>query len=166
MLQISLCIFYFRVLPPYLISSPVMLSVPAALFVFSLLIIVQISLNVGGAISSWLSVLSLVCCNLSGVVGTLKRFWKYYFHLASTSLICDIVLSLVSLQVAGKINCWGLKVLFLERTSLCHFFFGYILFVIFCCSPLPFSSVWSGHLLLFSSSYILLDLLSFSVGAI
>ena len=34
------------------ISSPVMLSVPAALFVFSLLIIVQISLYVGGAISS------------------------------------------------------------------------------------------------------------------
>jgi len=52
MLQISLCIFCFKVLPPCLINSPVMLSVPAALFVFSLLIIVQISLNVGGAISS------------------------------------------------------------------------------------------------------------------
>ena len=52
MLQISLRIFYFRVLPPCLISSPIMLSVPAALFVFSLLIIVQISLYVGGAISS------------------------------------------------------------------------------------------------------------------
>jgi hypothetical protein len=39
------------------------------LFVFSLLIIVQISLNVGEAISSWLSALSLVCCCLLGIVG-------------------------------------------------------------------------------------------------
>ena len=105
MLQISLYIFRFKVLPPCLINSPVILSVPAALFVFSLLIIVQISLHVGRGTSSWLSAFRLICCCLSGITGTLRIFWKYSFHLASTSSICEIVLPLVSLQVIGKINC-------------------------------------------------------------
>ena len=110
MLRINLCIFCFKVLPPCLISSPGMLSVPAALFVFSLLIIVQISLYDGGALSSRLSDLSLVSCRLSGIIGTFKRFWKYSFHLSHTSSTCEIVLPLMSLQVVGDIICWGLNV--------------------------------------------------------
>ena len=138
MLQISLCIFCFRILPPCLISSPIILSVHAALFVFSLLIIVLISLYIGGTISSWLSVLSLICCCLSAIIDTHRKCWKYSFHLASISSICEIMLPLVSLQVVGKIVCCGLKIFISWKKLLALFFYDYILFVIFCCSSTPF----------------------------
>ena len=47
----------------------------------------------------------------------------YSFHLASTSSICEIVLPLVSLQVVGKIDCWGLKVFISWKNFLVSFLF-------------------------------------------
>ena len=84
--------------------------------------------------------ISFICCCLSGIINTLRRFWKYSFHLANTSSICEIVLPLVSLQVVGKIDCWGLKVIS-WKNFLASFFCDYILFVIFCYSSIPFSFV-------------------------
>ena len=64
---------------------------------------------------------SHICCCLSGIVGTLRRFWKYSFHLFSTSPIFKTVLPLVSLQVVGKINCWVLKVFISWKNFLVSF---------------------------------------------
>jgi len=165
MLQISLCIFCLRVLPPCFISSPIMLSIPATLFVFSLLIIIQISLYVGGAISLWLSVLSLICCSLSGIIDTLRTFWKYSFRLVNTSSVCEIMLPLVSLQVVGKIVCWGLKVFISWKNFLASFLLWLCsicsIFVIHPCLFLPSNQdicFYSQLLICFlACSYVLLE---------
>ena len=127
--RINLCIFCLKVFPPYLISSPCILSVLAALFVFNLLIIEQISLYVGGASSSWTSIPSLISCGLSGTVGIRKRFWKYSFHLSSTSSICEIVLPMESLQVVGNAICRGLKIFIFWKNFRVWFLFLIILYL-------------------------------------
>jgi hypothetical protein len=63
-----------------LISSSCLLSIPAILFVFNLLIIEQMSLYVGGSTSSRSAVTSLVICNLSDTVANSLVIIRYNFE--------------------------------------------------------------------------------------
>ena len=63
----------------------------------------------------------LFVVRLSGVIDTLRKLWTYSFHRASTSSICEIMLPLVSLQVVGKIVCWGLSFFISWKNFLASF---------------------------------------------